>query len=172
VEGSDNDVQIKDLRDRDLQLQFLRLDEHPFHRVPTYFFGMVHADTNDELGNINLRVSSTPHIERYAGHIGYSVYEAYRGHHYAARSVVLLAPVSKELGFASLWITCDPENAASRRTLELAGAELVETVDVPSDCIIFKSGHPRKCRYQLDLDRFHTNQSFLMYSEQRRHRHS
>jgi predicted acetyltransferase len=154
VGASDNQVQIEDQRDRDLQLHFLRFDVHPFHRVPTYFFRMVHADTNDELGNTNLRVSSTPHIERYAGHIGYSVYEPYRGHRYAARSLVLLAPMSRELGFASLWITCDPENAASRRTLELAGAELIETVDVPSDCIIFKTGHPRKCRYQLDLNRF------------------
>jgi hypothetical protein len=53
-----------------------------------------------------------------------------------------------------LCIICDPENAASNRTLELVDAEFVETVDVPSDCIIFKSGHPRKCRYRLDLRKF------------------
>src|SRR5215470_11817488 len=59
-----------------------------------------------------------------------------------------------ELGFAGLWTTCDPENTASRRTLELVGAEFVETVDVSSDCIIFQSGHLRKCRYRLDLNKF------------------
>jgi predicted acetyltransferase len=155
--GPGNRVQIEDLRDGDLQLQFLRVAEHPIHRVATYFFRMVQADTNDELGNINLRVSSTPHIERYAGHIGYAVLERYRGHHYAARSVVLLKPLSKELGFARLWVTCDPENVASRRTLEFAGAEFVETVDVHPDCIIYKSGHPRKCRFRLDLDKFQNN---------------
>jgi predicted acetyltransferase len=154
VRGSDNHVPIEDLRDRDLQLQFLRLAEHPVHRVPTYFFRMAHSETNDELGNINLRAGSTPHIERYAGHVGYAVHEPYRGRHYAARALVLLVPMSKALGFASLWITCDPENAASRRTLEVAGAELVETLDVAPDCIIFKSGHLRKCRYRLDLDKF------------------
>jgi len=50
-----------------------------------------------------------------------------------------------------LWITCDPENVASQRTLELAGAEFVEIVDVPEHCIIHRKGHPRKCRYRLPL---------------------
>jgi len=77
------------------------------------------------------------------------VHEPRRGHRYAARAVRLLLPLARRLGLDPLWITCDPENAASRRTLELAGAELVETVDVPPDCVIFQSGHPRKCRYRL-----------------------
>jgi len=151
----DDSLNPEDRSDGDLQLQFLRFAQHPVHRVATYFFRMVHAQTGEELGNISLRVSSTPHVERYAGHVGFSVHEAHRGHRYAARSVALLAPIAKELGFASLWITCDPDNAASRRTLELVGAEYIETVDVPSDCIIFQSGHPRKRRYRLDLSNLH-----------------
>lgn len=146
-------VNLEDRRDRDLQLQFLQFAPHPVHGVATYFFRMIHAQTREELGNINLRVDSTPYIERYAGHLGFSVHEAHRGHRYAARSVALLGPIAKEIGFAILWITCDPENMASRRTLELAGAELIEIVDVPPDCIIFRSGHLRKCRYRLDLNR-------------------
>ena len=70
---------------------------------------------------------------------------------YAARSVRLLIPFACRLGLNPLWITCDPENIASRRTLELAGFELVEVVDVPANCVIFQSGHPRKCRYKLEL---------------------
>ena len=151
---SHDSVNLEDRRDRDLHLHFLRFGQHPVHRVATLFFRMVHAQTGEELGNINLRVSSIPHIERYAGHVGFAVHEEHRGHRYAARSVALLVPIAKELGFAALWITCDPENAASRRTLELAGAEFVETVDVPSDCIIFQNDHLRKCRYRLDLNKF------------------
>ena len=64
----------------------------------------------------------------------------------------LLSPVARRLGLGPLWVTCDPENVASRRTLERLGAELVEEVDVPPDCVIFESGHPRKCRYRIDLD--------------------
>ena len=142
-------VESLPLREGDLALQGAVYAAHEFHKVPTYFFRMINTCSGLELGYINLRVASTPHIERYAGHIGYGVHPAHRGHHYAARSVALLVPFARKLGLDPLWITCDPENKASRRTLELAGAEFVEIVDVPSDCGIFQSGHPRKCRYRL-----------------------
>ena len=48
------------------------------------------------------------------------------------------------------WITTDPENRASRRSLELAGAQFVEIVDVPMNCgIRIYGGKTRKCRYRL-----------------------
>ncbi len=142
-----------DLRDGDLRLVLESFGPHPIHKAPTYSFRMTHGETGGEMGSIRLRVGSTPHLERYAGHIGYGVHEAHRGHRYAARSVRLLIPLARRVGLDPLWITCDPENAASRRCLELAGAQFVEIVDVPADCIIFQSGHPRKCRYRLDVGR-------------------
>lgn len=149
-----NDIQhfeMAPLCDDELVLQFLRFEDHPVHKVPTYYFRMIHAETGEELGGINLRCSSTPHIERYAGHIGFSVHEAHRGHRYAARSVLLLLVFAKQLKFENIWITCDPENIASKLSLELAGAKLIEVVDVPADCVINRAGHPRKCRYRIDL---------------------
>lgn len=140
------------LRDRELLLELTRIVIHPKHSVPAHFFTMIHANTGEELGSINLRVASTPHIEFYAGHIGYGVHPAHRGHHYAARSVRLLLPLAKDLGLPSLWITCDPDNIPSRRSCELAGAEFVEIVDVPPHCMIFQTGHPRKCRYRILLN--------------------
>jgi predicted acetyltransferase len=138
------------LRHGDLELRLADYSLHAFHRVPTYFFRMTSIDRGEELGTINLRIGSTPHIERYAGHIGYGVHPAHRGHHYAARSVALLLPLARTLGIDPLWITCDPDNTASRRSLELAGAELMEIVDVPEDCGIRKyGGKLRKCRYRL-----------------------
>lgn len=139
------------LQDNDLLLELITFAPHPVHKVPTYHFRMVHAVTAAELGAIRLRVGSTPHIELYAGHIGYRVHEPHRGHRYASRSVRLLMPLASLLGLDPLWITCDPGNLASRRSLELVGAEFVEVVNVPADCIIYKSGHPLKCRYRLDL---------------------
>ena len=59
--------------------------------------------------------------------------------------------MARRLMLDPLWITCDPENLASRRTLELAGARFVEVVNVPEDCVIAQSGHRMKCRYRLDL---------------------
>jgi predicted acetyltransferase len=110
---------------------------------------MVHTTTAEELGTIRLRIGFTPHIELYAGHVGYGVHEHHRGHRYATRSLLLLASFARRLGINPLWITCDPENVASFRCLELAGAQFVKVVDVREDCVIHKSGHPRKCRYRL-----------------------
>ena len=137
--------------DGDLRLELVELALHPVHRVPTYRFRMVHAQTSEELGSINLRLGSTPHLVLYAGHIGYSVHPAHQGHRYAARSLRLLIPFAENLGYTSLWITCDPENLSSRRTAERAGAEFVGIVDVPASCISHQSGHKQKCRYRLDI---------------------
>jgi len=146
-----NDVNLHGLTftDGDLLLEPLALKPHAVHLVPTYFFRMTHAITGDQLGRINLRTESTEHVVRYAGHIGFEVQPAHRGHHYAARALRLLLPLAHRLGIDPLSITCDPDNLASRRTCELAGAKLLEVVDVPATCIIHKAGHPRKCRYLL-----------------------
>lgn len=148
-----DDIASMALVDSELRLRFVKMELHPVHKVPTYYFQMVHLETGVEMGGINLRIGSTPHIERYAGHIGYTVFPDYRGHRYAARSVRLLVPIARRLELAVVWITCDPENVSSRRSAELAGAEFVEIVDVPEDCIIHRSGHPRKCRYRLEVSR-------------------
>jgi predicted acetyltransferase len=139
-----------DLRHGDLELRFSDFSVHSFHRVPAYSFRMLSQYSGQELGTINLRIGATTHIEQYAGHIGYGVHPAHRGHHYAARSVVLLLPLARRCGIDPVWITCDPENIASRKTLEIAGAEFVEIVDVPPNCGIRRfGGKMRKCRYRL-----------------------
>lgn len=143
-------VRPLELRHGDLELRLADYSVHPFHHVPTYFFQMLSIVRGEELGTINLRLGANAHLERYAGHIGYGVHAAHRGHRYAARSVRLLLPLARRHELDPVWITCDPENLASRRSLEIAGAEFVEIVEVPSDCGIRKfGGKLRKCRYRL-----------------------
>jgi tagatose 1,6-diphosphate aldolase len=144
-------VRSQELRDSDLVLGLKEYAVHPVHKVPAYYFLMVHAHSRERLGSINLRVASTPHVELYAGHIGYGVHSEHRGHRYAARSLTLLVPMARRLGLDPMWITCDPDNAASRRTLEIAGAQFVEVVEVPTNCIIYRNGHPAKCRFRLQV---------------------
>ena len=48
-----------------------------------------------------------------------------------------------------LWITCNPDNLASRRTCELAGAEFMGIVDLPPDSDMYLEGERQKCRYLL-----------------------
>ena len=104
------------------------------------------------MGHISLRVSNSEEIVQYAGRVGYGVLPQFRGHRYAARACRLLLPLAKELGLTPLWITCNPDNWASRRTCELAGAELVEIVTLPEDSPIAIRGEPTKCRYKLTID--------------------
>jgi predicted acetyltransferase len=137
------------LQDGELTLRFISFAPHQAHLVPTYHFRMTHADTAEDMGRINLRAQTNDTIERYAGHIGYAVQKEHRGHHYAARSVLLLLPLVRRLAIDPLWITCNDVNLASRRSCELAGAELIDIVDVPPSYVGYAFGDRRKCRYRL-----------------------
>lgn len=124
--------------------------------VPAYRFNMLRRSDGRKMGEIELRIGNTEHIRRYAGHIGYEVYPAYRGYHYAARSVRLLLPLAQRHGLDTLWITCNPDNYASRRTCELAGFEFVEIVDLPPHTEMYRDGERKKCRYRLQFSRLQT----------------
>jgi len=119
--------------------------------VPAYKFRMQIVGQGAEIGNIDLRIGNTHNLVMYGGHIGYGVRPEHRGHHYAARACRLLLPLARQHGLATLWITCNPDNYASRRTCELAGAKLVEIVDLPKDIDMYRQGERQKCRYCLDL---------------------
>ena len=141
------------LVDGDLELILYERDPGDEARgwVPAYKFAMTHSVTGAKLGGIHLRVGNVPDILLYAGHIGYGVEPEHRGHHYAARSCRLLLPLAARHGLNPLWITCNPDNYASRRTCELAGATFVEIVDLPPDNEMYREGERQKCRYRIDL---------------------
>ena len=119
-------------------------------RVPAYTFNMRLVDRSVELGRIQLRVGTTDHVLLYAGHLGYTVHSEHRGHRYAARACRLLFPLARRHELEALRVTCNPENAASRRTCELAGGKLVEVVSLPEDSEMFQRGERQKCRYRID----------------------
>jgi predicted acetyltransferase len=102
-------------------------------------------------GAISLRIGNTPDLVLYYGHIGYNVYPPARGHHYAARACELLFDLARRHDLSPLWITTDPDNAASRRTCQLLGAELVDSVDIPRGHPLYRCGQRRKCRYRIDF---------------------
>ncbi len=54
-------------------------------------------------------------------------------------------------GHTMLWITCNPENVASRRTVERLGGRLIDVVPVPRDNSLYSAGDRRKVRYRVDL---------------------
>jgi tagatose 1,6-diphosphate aldolase len=128
--------------------------------APAYHFWMRLREPFDGLpgmpavriaGGLGLRIGVSPDLENYYGHVGYHVYPPARGRHYAERAVRLVLPIARGHGMRAIWITCNPDNLASRRTCERLGAQLIETVDVPPNHPLALRGEHRKCRYLLAL---------------------
>lgn len=119
--------------------------------VPSYKFAMRIEGTIGPVGTVNFRAVVTEKLRNVGGSIGYKVDEQFRGHRLAERSCRLLLPFIKNHGFSELWITCNPENIASRKTCERLGALLVNIVDVPLDSDMYERGERKVCRYRLDL---------------------
>ena len=117
--------------------------------VPVYLFELRVA--GNRVGSIQLRVGNTRELELYGGHFGFGVDPEHRAHGYAAHACRLLLPLARRHGLRTLWITCNPENIASRRTCERIGAELVEIVPLPPQSDMYLRGDREKCRYRLDL---------------------
>jgi predicted acetyltransferase len=119
--------------------------------VPAYAFEMRHTGHIQSVGNIELRIGHTFRLDQFGGQIGFSVDPGYRGHHYASRSVRMLLPLARRHGLQTIWITCNPENIASRRTCERLGAKFVEIVDLPPDHEMYQRGDRQKARYRLEI---------------------
>ncbi|MDI9636267.1 GNAT family N-acetyltransferase [Geitlerinema splendidum] len=119
--------------------------------VPAYKFKLICQAPEEEVGKIDLRIGNTHDLIMYGGHIAYSVNPEHRGHRFAARACRLLFPLAKQHGLKELWITCNPNNIASRRTCEIAGATLVEIVNLPEYSDMYLEGERQKCRYRVEL---------------------
>jgi tagatose 1,6-diphosphate aldolase len=123
--------------------------------IPSYHFWMKLNGPDVPVriaGGIGLRLGDTPNIRKYIGHIGYNVYPPARGNHLAERACRLLLPLARHHGIKTLWITCNPDNLASRRTCDRLGGVLVDIVPVPEDHELYARGDHYKCRYRIDLE--------------------
>jgi predicted acetyltransferase len=138
------------LVDGDLELVLTRrIPANPVKGyMPAYHFEMRHPGKKAALGSIRLRVGPTLKL-RYAGHIGYGVYKRSRGHRYAARSCRLLLPLARAHGLKAVWLTTDPQNFASQKSCEIAGAKYIETVRLPKTDEQYAQGDRYKRRYRL-----------------------
>jgi tagatose 1,6-diphosphate aldolase len=116
--------------------------------VPWYEFDMRKVESGVWMGRISLRVGS-PRALRCPGHVGYEVNKRYRGHRYAARACGLLLPLASAHGLRALWITCDPKNKASVRTLELAGGKYIDTIRIPKNHEMYEQGGRYLRRYRI-----------------------
>jgi tagatose 1,6-diphosphate aldolase len=129
-----------------LMLNRVLTENEALEHIPAYLYDIVYLD-GTRIGQIDLRIGKSESLMMYGGQIGYGIDKPFRGHGYAAEACQLLKSVALELGFKELWITCNPENAASIRTCEKIGAVYVERVDVPEGSELWHRGDREKLRF-------------------------
>ena len=117
--------------------------------LPAYHFKICLPD-GTQAGVCDLRIGHNEGVY-YGGNIGYGVGEPHRGRHYAGKACLLLFQLAKKHGVDYLYITCNPENTASRKTCEYAGGVLEGVVDVPEDNDMYQRGERKKCIYRFVL---------------------
>lgn len=135
---------------------FLKLDEivdaNPEKRwAPVYRFKICLVSDALEIGHCDFCVGNTEKLY-FRGNIGYTIYEKYRGNHYAGKACLLLFDLARKHGMNYLYITCNPENIASRKTCEYVGGVLESTIDLPTDNDMYiYDDERRKCIYRFNL---------------------
>ena len=134
---------------------FLKLDK-TVEAIPekgwaeAYHFKICLVSGNAEVGFCDFRIGNTTGLY-FGGNIGYTVYENYRGNHYAGKACLLLLDLAKKHNMPYLYITCNPDNYASRRTCEYAGGILTSIIDLPEDNDMYLEGERQKCMYRFNL---------------------
>lgn len=118
--------------------------------VPAYKYNIVFHDTLIEIGQIDIRIGYQESLY-YGGHIGYGVFEEFRGNHYAGKACVLIKQVALAHGMNKLIITCNPDNFPSRKTCEYVGANLLEIVDLPPHNDMYQRGERQKCIFEWNV---------------------
>ncbi|NJC68422.1 GNAT family N-acetyltransferase [Planosporangium thailandense] len=83
-----------------------------------------YVDDDEWLGHLNLRHRLTPGLLEVGGHIGYDVRPSARRRGHATAMLREGLAVARSLGIESALLTCDHDNAASRRVIEKAGGVL------------------------------------------------
>lgn len=117
-------------------------DDLPDGFLPYKIYSIM--ENNIEVGRLVLREGDDEQ-RYYDGHIGYTIDEEYRGHSYAYQACLLLKDVCD---YDHYIITCDPQNMASKKTIEKLGARFIEIKAIPKHLKKhFNKDEKEKCIY-------------------------
>ena len=97
--------------------------EVPEGRVHCTYFWITDAGGGERevVGFLALRHGLTPWLLEEGGHIGYGVRPSRRREGHASRALKLALAAAADLGLERVLVTCDEDNAGSRRTIERCG---------------------------------------------------
>jgi predicted acetyltransferase len=82
------------------------------------------VDGDEYLGRLSIRHQLTDHLREFGGHIGYVVRPSARRKGQATHMLAAALPLARDLGIDPALLTCDADNAGSRRVIESNGGVL------------------------------------------------
>ena len=121
-----------------------RLETTPPQLVPSTQYIYVRESDSKVVGVIQIRHCFNEFLEKYAGHIGYSVCPTERRKGYATQMLRLALPACKALGLDRVLISCVEGNEGSKRTILRNGGVYESTVLEPGEGVYLE-------RYWIDL---------------------
>ena len=104
----------------------------PAHLVPASQFLFVRKSDNKLCGMIQIRHTFNEYLEKFGGHIGYSVRPSERRKGYAKEMLKAVLPFCKGIGLNKVLVTCIDGNIASEKTILANGGEYESTVHEPN----------------------------------------
>ena len=123
---------------------YRRPETVPAGRVQATQFICVRQEDGRLVGMLQVRHTFNDFLEKYAGHIGYSVRPSERRKGYAKRMLKESLPFCRKIGLTRVLISCLTDNEGSRRTILDNGGVYESTVTDPD------SGKTLE-RYWIDL---------------------
>ncbi len=133
----------------DVTLQEVFLDESYFE-VPTILFDIYVEAIDRVVGRVEYRHEEKQDL-KYYGNIGYVVYVPYRGQNYAYKATKQLIEILKQRieGLYEIYITCNPDNIPSKKTIEKLDAKYIGRTDVDKSHELYRLGDKQKDIYIL-----------------------
>lgn len=116
----------------------------PSHLVPATQFLFVRKGDDKLLGMIQVRHYFNSYLEKFGGHIGYSIRPDERCKGYAKKMLKMALPFCKEIGLNHILITCSDGNKGSEKTILANGGIYESTVYEPNE-------HENLKRYWIHL---------------------
>lgn len=112
--------------------------------VPATQYIFVREEDGKIVGMIQIRHKFNDYLEKFGGHIGYSVAPSERHKGYASQMLEQALKKCRELGLHRILITCSKDNEGSRKTIIKNGGNYESTVYEPKEKVYLE-------RYWIDL---------------------
>ena len=116
------------------------------------FFDII---ANDQyVGYIDLRLYFDKSFF-YWGNVGYEIFKKYQGNKYSYYACILVFKYAKNVyNIDELYITCNPENKASKYILKMLKGEYLGVFDVPINHELYEKGERKKCVYKYTMEKY------------------